>query len=214
MRDVGQLHAADGEGGEDRARRQRVHERQQRRAGRPARRRGCPGRAGSATGSSISPSRISSFTKTRWPVSKTSSSGCTPSSRTCARHRAQHRGRVDHHVVAACREVHRAAVERADLGPQLGDVRQPLRRAGHVGSRRVERERGLDAAEHEVAAHAGGQVEHDVDARRADALHHLAVEARGRAAALPVSRVAHVDVRDRGARPRGLDAPRPRSARA
>ena len=45
------------------------------------------------------------------------------------RHLAQHRGRVRHDVVALG-EVHRPAVERADLRPQVGDVGQPLRRTG------------------------------------------------------------------------------------
>src|SRR5579884_1252385 len=44
-------------------------------------------------------------------------------------HRAQHPRRVHHHVVAAGGEVHRAAVERADLGQQLLDVGDPLQRA-------------------------------------------------------------------------------------
>jgi hypothetical protein len=56
-------------------------------------------------------------------------------------HRAQHPGRVDHHVVAAGREVHRAAVERAQLGPQRLDVHEPLGSADHVGARGVGWER-------------------------------------------------------------------------
>ena len=60
------------------------------------------------------------------------------------------------------------------------------------------------AAEHEVAAHAGGQVEHDVDVGGADPLDDLAVERRV-AAALAGLGVADVDVDDRGAGPGGLD---------
>ena len=53
-----------------------------------------------------------------------------------------------------------------------------------VGGRR---QRRLGAAEYEVAAHAGGEVEHHVDARGADAVDDLACTARGRAAPRPVS---------------------------
>ena len=49
-------------------------------------------------------------------------------------HRPQHRRAVDHHVVAAGGEVHRAAVERADLRHEQLDVGQPLGGAGQVGA--------------------------------------------------------------------------------
>ena len=48
--------------------------------------------------------------------------------------------------------------------------------AGHVGAGGVGRQRRLVAAEHEIAAHAGGEVDHDVDAGGADAVDDLAVE--------------------------------------
>ena len=92
-------------------------------------------------GSSIRPSRISSCTSTRWPVSKTSSSGRTPSSCTARAIARNIAGRIDHHVVAAGREVHGAAVERADLRPQLLDVHEALVRADHVRARGVDRQR-------------------------------------------------------------------------
>ena len=60
------------------------------------------------------------------------------------------------------------------------------------------------AAEHEVAAHARGEVEDDVDVGRAHPLDDLAVERRV-ARALAGLRVADVDVRDGGAGARGLD---------
>ena len=113
------------------------------------------------------------------------------------RHRLQHGGRVGHHVVALA-EIHRAAVERADLRQELGDMREPLGGARHVGAGRDRRERRLGRAEHEVAAHAGGQVQHDVDAGGADALDHLAIELRI-ARALAGLGVAHMDVGDGGA---------------
>ena len=120
------------------------------------------------------------------------------------RHRPQHRGGVDHDVVAAGGEVHRAAVERADLRAQLLDVHEPVARRRSCPSRRRRRERRVGAAEHEVAAHAGGQVEHDVDVGRAHALDDLAVQRRI-ARALAGLRVADVDVGDGGAGARGLD---------
>ncbi len=121
-----------------------------------------------------------------------------------ARHRAEHPRRVDHHVVAARGEVHAAAVERADLGPQLRHVGQPLRRANHVGARGVRRERRLVPAEDEVAPHPGGEVEHDIDVRSADALDHVSIE-RQLACRLAGDGVADVDVRDRGSGLGGLD---------
>ena len=60
------------------------------------------------------------------------------------------------------------------------------------------------AAEHEVAAHARGEVEDDVDVGGADPLDHRPVERRV-AGALAGLRVADVDVRDRRARPGRLD---------
>ena len=120
------------------------------------------------------------------------------------RHRAQHRGRVDHHVVAAGGEVHRSAVERADLRAQLLDVREPLGRAGHVRSCLVRRQGRVLATEDEVAAHPRGQVEDDVDVRSADLLDDRAVEGGIARSASGVG-VADVDVRNCRPRARRLD---------
>ena len=68
-----------------------------------------------------------------------------------------------------------------------------------------ERQRPIRGAEREVAAHAGGQVQHDVDPGVAHPLHHLAVERRI-ARRLPGLRIAHVHVDDRGAGPGRIDA--------
>ncbi len=114
------------------------------------------------------------------------------------RHGAQGVGRVDHDIVAAGGEIHRAAIERADLGQQLLDMGKPLGRAGHVGAGRVGRQRLLDRAEHEIAAHPGGQVEHDIGARGAHPVDHLGVEL-GVARALAGARIADMDMGDRGA---------------
>ena len=85
--------------------------------------------------------------------------------------------------------------------------------AGHVGAVGVDRQHLLVAAQYQVAAHAGGEVEHDVDARGADALDRLGVELGG-AGALAGLRVADVDVHDRGPGLGGIDRRRRRSARA
>ena len=63
---------------------------------------------------------------------------------------------------------------------------------------------GVVLARHEAAARAGGEVDDQVGAARADPLDHLAIELElhRRRAGL---RVAHVDVGDRGARLGGLD---------
>jgi hypothetical protein len=53
-------------------------------------------------------------------------------------HGAQHAGRVGHDVIGLG-EVHRAAVERADLRQAFGDMGHPFRRADHVGAGLVHR---------------------------------------------------------------------------
>ena len=120
-----------------------------------------------------------------------------------SRHCSEDPGRVHQHVVAACREVHRAAVERADLRPELLDVREPLGGSREIGGL-VERERRLVAAEHEVAAHARRQVHDHVGAGRADTIDHLGVKL-GIARTLAGGGIADVDVHDGSAGLRGLD---------
>ena len=119
-------------------------------------------------------------------------------------HVREHRRSVGHDVVALA-EVHRPAVEGAYLGQQLGDVGEPLLGARKVGARLRERQRPVRGAEREVATHAGGQVQHDIDPGVAHPLHHLAVERRI-ARRLPGLRIAHVHVDDRGAGPGRIDA--------
>ncbi len=77
-------------------------------------------------GLSIRPSRTSSFSKTRSPVSKTSTSGLTPRSLMPLAIARTMSGRVDHDVVATGGEVHRSGVERADFRTQFRDVLKPL----------------------------------------------------------------------------------------
>src|SRR5437773_6156541 len=81
------------------------------------------------------------------------------------RHGADHRWRVGHHVVAAGGEVHRAAVDRADLRQQLLDMSQPFRCAGHVSAFARGWQRVFVAAEHEVSSHAGRKVQNNVYVR-------------------------------------------------
>src|SRR5919107_271272 len=90
----------------------------------------------------------------------------------------------------------RASSVVGSFGAPLLDVREPLVRADHVRAHLVDRQRRGGAAEHEVAAHAGGQVEDNVDVRRADALDDLAVQRRVARAAAGLG-IADVDVRDR-----------------
>ncbi len=92
------------------------------------------------------------------------------------RHRPQHGGRVGHDVVAEA-EVHRAAIERADFRQAFGDMGRRAR------SRRpcrcpcaIQRQRAFDIAENQVAAHAGRQVQHDIDVGGADAVGDFLVE--------------------------------------
>ena len=173
-RDVRQLHPADGEGREHAVGRELVHEREQR-----------PRVVGRAVGDAhaqleqrgLVDEPLGQQLLREHEVARVEDLdlGAHAERSHLTRHLAKHRRRVRHHVVAF-REVHRPAVERADVRPQLGDVRETLGRAGHVGSVRVRRQRRLDAAEHEIAAHPRAQVDDDVDRGRADALHDIAVE--------------------------------------
>jgi hypothetical protein len=107
---------------------------------------------------------------------------------------AQHVGRADVDQ-AALAEVEAAAVERADVGEQLLDVREPVHSADQVGA--LHEGRGVVRVEHEVAAHARRGVDDDVDVRRADPLDHLAVQ-RHVPRPLAAPGIAHVDVHDGG----------------
>ena len=120
-----------------------------------------------------------------------------------AAHRAQHAGRVGHDVVGLG-EVHRAAIERADLGQALAHMLHAVGGAAHVGALLVERQRRFRRTEHHVAAHAGGEVQHHVDIGVADALGHFAVE-MDVAARLAGLGVAHMAMDDRGAGLGGVD---------
>ena len=75
----------------------------------------------------------------------------------------------------AIAEVQRAAIEGADFRQQFFDVSQAGQRADQVGVR-AELHRVLAGADFQVAAHAGGEVDDDVDVGLADALHHFAVQ--------------------------------------
>ena len=81
---------------------------------------------------------------------------------------------------------------------------EPLEGTRHVGPVRIRRKRTLAPAEHQVAAHPGGEVDDHVDAGSADALHRLPKQGR---IACPASRlgVAHVEVHDGRPRPRRFD---------
>ncbi|MCY1301013.1 hypothetical protein D9M70_506020 [compost metagenome] len=101
--------------------------------------------------------------------------GADAKCRHLARHFPQHRWRVGHDIIAE-REVHGAAVERADFRQALGHMGDTLGGAGHVGALLVDGQGAFDIAEHQVAAHAGRQVQHDIDIGGADAVGHFPVE--------------------------------------
>lgn len=75
----------------------------------------------------------------------------------------------------AIAEVQRAAVQGADFRQQLFNVGQAGQRADQVGIG-PELHGVLAATDLQVAAHAGGEVDDDVDVGLADALHHFAVQ--------------------------------------
>ena len=90
-------------------------------------------------------------------------------------HGAQRTGRVGHHIIGFG-EVHRAAIERANLRQQFLHMEKSLHRADHVSAGRIEREGIFARAKDDIAAHTGGQVDHDVRVAGAYPLHHFAVE--------------------------------------
>ena len=97
---------------------------------------------------------------------------------------------------AALPEVEAAAVQGADVGQQLLDVRQSLDATDQVGA--LHERRRVVRVQHEVTAHAGSGVDDDVDVAGPDPLDHLAVE-RHLPGALPGLRVTDADVHDGGA---------------
>ena len=76
--------------------------------------------------------------------------------------------------------------------------------AGHVGAIGVRRQGILAGAEHEVSAHACGEVDHNVNIGGAHALDDFGVEL-GVANANAGLRVANVDVHHCGASPSSID---------
>src|SRR5699024_4640843 len=91
---------------------------------------------------------------------------------------------------AALAEVEAAAVEGADVGHDLLDVLEALPAGHQVGA--VDEGGRVLWVEHQVAAHAGGGVDDDVDPARADALDRLAVVGH-LAGPLAGRRFAHMD---------------------
>ena len=81
---------------------------------------------------------------------------------------------------------------------------QALGRAHHVGAGRIERQRGLARPEHHVAAHAGREIDDDVDPGIADAVDHLAIKRHGPRGLAGLG-IAHMDMGDGGAGPGGFD---------
>ncbi len=63
---------------------------------------------------------------------------------------------------------------------------QALAGTDHIRAVGIQRQRMFAGAEYHVAAHAGREVDHDVDVSRSDAIDDLAIEMESRAA-LPVS---------------------------
>ena len=162
--------------------------------GRPGAPYGMPMQSWYIAGASIRPSSTRVLANHRWPVSKISISTADAELLDLLGALAEHvRGAdVDQ---AALAEVEAAAVERADVGEQLLDVGEPVDAAHQVGA--VDERRRVVRVEHQVAAHAGGGVDDDVDVGGPDPLDDLAVE-RDVPGALAGLWVADVDVDDRG----------------
>ena len=116
------------------------------------------------------------------------------------RHDTQVRRRVDEDGFT---EIESTDIESADIGPQFLDVMQPLERLYQRGARAADR--GVFLAGRKTRAFAGGQVDQHVTAGIANPFDDLAKQRRiaGSHSGLGI---AHVDVHDRGARLRRIDA--------
>ena len=97
----------------------------------------------------------------------------------------------------AVTEVQRAAVQGADFRQQFFHMSQAGQRADQIGVG-TELHGVFAAADLQVAAHAGGEVDDDVDVGLTDALHHFAVQ-RHVTAELAGVRVAYMAVHHGGA---------------
>ena len=154
------------------------------------------------------PVSIMRLASSRWPVSNTSSSGVTPASRMSVAI-ASRIGGVFTNTFAP--HVHAAHVERADFRAQIEHVLHALarraQRGAGAGLHRIGRRRARSARR------AGGQVDDDVGAALADAVHHLGVERALHAGQRRSSGRAHGCARSRR-RPWRHRSPRPRSAPA
>src|SRR5207249_2088073 len=89
-----------------------------------------------------------------------------------------------------------AAVEGADLGPQLLDMLQPFERTNQI--RALARLQRIRVADNVVATHAGAEIDDYVDAAATDSLDHLAIPVR-MTAALASLGIAYVNVGHGGA---------------
>ena len=92
-------------------------------------------------------------------------------------HLDKHRRAVGHDVVAMP-EIHRAAIQRAEFRPAIGDMGEAFGSTHHVGPVGAWWQRRLHTAKHQIAAHAGGQVQDDVGFGIADPRGHLAKQRR------------------------------------
>jgi hypothetical protein len=78
------------------------------------------------------------------------------------------------HGVGVRAEIQRPAIQRADFRPDFLHMGQPLGGIYQIGALGCLGR--VVMVGHVIAAHAGGQVDDDVDAAGADALHHLLVQ--------------------------------------
>jgi hypothetical protein len=89
-------------------------------------------------------------------------------------HLGEYRRRVGHYIVPLA-EVHRATVDRADLGQDLAHMVEPFGRADHVGTFLRQWQRSFDRAERDVAAHPRREVNDRIDVRGSDPVNDLCV---------------------------------------
>jgi hypothetical protein len=108
------------------------------------------------------------------------------------------------HDVIGLGEVHGAAIEGADFGQAFGDVGHSLGGAGHIDTLVLQRQRCLGGAEYQIAAHAGGQVDHHVGVGGTDAIDDRAVILRIARRGAGV-RIAHVAMHHGGASTGGVE---------
>ena len=92
-------------------------------------------------------------------------------------HLDKHRRAVCHDVVTMP-EIHRATIQRTNFRQAVSDMGQTFGGTGHVGADGTWRQGCFHPAQNKITAHAGCQVQHDINFGIADTFGHFAEQRR------------------------------------